>query len=148
MKSLPVLLCTAILVACQQPEKPPVKDTMAIALPVLHDTLAVSGESQAERGNEIPIFHSSRFKEADIYGDWANSNKDSTCVYSITPDVFIYCDRGESGKTAYNFADGTFVLFEEDWSSYEGKVLIAENDTLIIKWEGVDTPDVKVRMKN
>ena len=139
MKSLPVLLCMAMPMVCRQPEMPPVNDTMAIEKPVLRDTLAVA---------EIPVFRSSTFKETDIYGNWSNSSKDRTCVYKITPDVFIYCDRGESGKTAYNFADDTFFLFEEDGSSYEGKVLKAENDTLIIKWEGSDTPVVKVRMKN
>lgn len=151
MKSLPILFCIAILLACQQPEKQPeeqpendtfVRDTFAIRAPVQDDTLTVSTE------NEIPIFRSTLFKETDVYGMWANSAHDSTCLYKITPDVFIHCDRGDSGMLAYNFADDTILFFEEDGSSYEAKILRADHDTLIIKWAGINAPDVKVRMKN
>lgn len=148
MKSLPILFCIAILVACQQPEKQPVNDTFAsdtfaIRAPVQDDPLTTPKQE-----NENPLFHSDLFKEKDIYGQWANSPHDSTCVYKITPDVFMHCDRGDSGMLAYNFADDTILFFEEDGSSYEAKILRADSDTLIIKWEGIDAPDVKIRMKN
>lgn len=137
MRSLPILFCIAILVACQQASvKQPVKDS----IPVTAKTA-----DTAKPVYKYPKYTSSSFRsgfyETDaIFGTWANSMDAPACAFKINAKHFMYCDGNE--ELFYHIIEDVILM-----DTIKGEILKAENDTLIILWDGTDSEDVKVRWK-
>lgn len=148
MKSLSVLLCMAILVACQQSSvKQPVKDTVVVAAPV--DTVTYKPDPREvpfERKFSSSSFSSSIFKADSIYGVWTLSNDYPHCGFEINAKRFLYCDYDGNGERFFKIVEDSIFLDGEEL--YKGHIIKADSDTLIIQWDDGEEDNVNIRWKN
>jgi hypothetical protein len=87
---------------------------------------------------------SATFDQELLYGIWTVSNTDPTCAFEITEKIFLYCDYDGNGERQYKVYKDSIYLYDSTLI-YRGSIISVSKDSLVIKWEDRESPDILLR---